>query len=213
MAERKIRIAILDDHQIVIDGLKLLLENQKQFSIVGEFTRGQTMFDHLEKINPDILITDILMPEMDGLEVALRMRDQFPAIRVLALSMNGEGNLADNMIEQAQVAGYILKTSNKTELTQAIESIFRGETYFAKEILEELRQFKRMKEENEAMNLTLREVEIIQCIAADLTNKQIADKLFISERTVETHRKNIFRKTNIHSAVGLVDFARKRKLI
>lgn len=213
MAERKIRIAILDDHQIVIDGLKLLLENQKHFSIVGEFTRGQTMFDQLEKINPDILITDILMPEMDGLEVALRMRDQFPAIRVLALSMNGEGNLADNMIEQAQVAGYILKTSNKTELTQAIESIFRGETYFAKEILEELRQFKRMKEENEAMNLTLREVEIIQCIAADLTNKQIADKLFISERTVETHRKNIFRKTNIHSAVGLVDFARKRKLI
>ena len=83
----------------------------------------------------------------------------------------------------------------------------------AQEILEELRQFKRMKEENEAMNLTLREVEIIQCIAADLTNKQIADKLFISERTVETHRKNIFRKTNIHSAVGLVDFARKRKLI
>ncbi|MBK8686341.1 MAG: response regulator transcription factor [Bacteroidetes bacterium] len=117
------------------------------------------------------------------------------------------------MIEQAQVAGYVLKTTNKSELTEAIESVYAGDTFYAKEILDELNSFRKIKQENESINLTIREIEIIQCIASDLTNKQIADQLFISERTVETHRKNIFRKTNIHSAVGLVEFARKRKLI
>lgn len=208
-----IRIAILDDHQIVIDGLRLLLENQSHFEIVGQFNRGQELLDALPDLNPDIVITDILMPEMDGLEVAMRLKDQFPDIKVIALSMNGEGPLAEKMIEQAEVAGYVLKTTNKSELTEAIESVYAGDTFYAKEILDELNSFRKIKQENESINLTIREIEIIQCIASDLTNKQIADQLFISERTVETHRKNIFRKTNIHSAVGLVEFARKRKLI
>lgn len=208
-----IRIAILDDHQIVIDGLRLLLENQSHFEIVGQFNRGQELLDALPDLNPDIVITDILMPEMDGLEVAMRLKDQFPDIKVIALSMNGEGPLAEKMIEQAEVDGYILKTTNKSELTEAIESVYAGDTFYAKEILDELKNFQKIKQENESINLTIREIEIIQCIASDLTNKQIADQLFISERTVETHRKNIFRKTNIHSAVGLVEFARKRKLI
>jgi DNA-binding NarL/FixJ family response regulator len=208
-----IRIAILDDHQIVIDGLRLLLENQLHFEIVGQFNRGQELLDALAVLNADIVITDILMPEMDGLEVAMRLKDQFPDIKVIALSMNGEGPLAEKMIEQAEVAGYVLKTTNKSELTEAIESVYAGDTFYAKEILDELNSFRKIKQENESINLTIREIEIIQCIASDLTNKQIADQLFISERTVETHRKNIFRKTNIHSAVGLVEFARKRKLI
>jgi DNA-binding NarL/FixJ family response regulator len=208
-----IRIAILDDHQIVIDGLRLLLENQSHFEIVGQFNRGQELLDALAVLKADIVITDILMPEMDGLEVAMRLKDQFPDIKVIALSMNGEGPLAEKMIEQAEVAGYVLKTTNKSELTEAIESVYAGDTFYAKEILDELKNFQKIKQENESINLTIREIEIIQCIASDLTNKQIADQLFISERTVETHRKNIFRKTNIHSAVGLVEFARKRKLI
>jgi DNA-binding NarL/FixJ family response regulator len=208
-----IRIAILDDHQIVIDGLRLLLENQSHFEIVGQFNRGQELLDALAVLKADIVITDILMPEMDGLEVAMRLKDQFPDIKVIALSMNGEGPLAEKMIEQAEVAGYVLKTTNKSELTEAIESVYAGDTFYAKEILDELNSFRKIKQENESINLTIREIEIIQCIASDLTNKQIADQLFISERTVETHRKNIFRKTNIHSAVGLVEFARKRKLI
>jgi DNA-binding NarL/FixJ family response regulator len=193
--------------------LRLLLENQSHFEIVGQFNRGQELLDALAVLKADIVITDILMPEMDGLEVAMRLKDQFPDIKVIALSMNGEGPLAEKMIEQAEVAGYVLKTTNKSELTEAIESVYAGDTFYAKEILDELNSFRKIKQENESINLTIREIEIIQCIASDLTNKQIADQLFISERTVETHRKNIFRKTNIHSAVGLVEFARKRKLI
>ncbi|MBK8686340.1 MAG: response regulator transcription factor [Bacteroidetes bacterium] len=90
-----IRIAILDDHQIVIDGLRLLLENQAHFEIVGQFNRGQELLDALATLKADIVITDILMPEMDGLEVAMRLKDQFPEIKVIALSMNGEGPLAE----------------------------------------------------------------------------------------------------------------------
>ncbi|MBL7765317.1 MAG: response regulator transcription factor [Chitinophagaceae bacterium] len=208
-----IRIAILDDHQIVIDGLKLLLAGQENFQIVSEHTRGYDLLETLKQKKIDLVLTDIMMPDMDGYEVAIRIKKDFPEVKVLALSMNGEGVLVDKMIEQADIAGYLLKTSDKKELIQAIEEVSRGNTYFAKEILSELKSFQKIKKENEQINLTTREIEIIQCIAQDLSNKQIADQLFISERTVETHRKNIFRKTNIHSAMSLVDFAKKRKII
>lgn len=208
-----VSIAILDDHQIVIDGLKLLLSDHPQFNIVAEHNKGFDLLEALEKLTVDIVLTDIMMPDMDGYEVALRIKKEFPHVKVLALSMNGEGMLIDKMIEEADVAGYLLKTTDKKELVTALESVSKGDTYFAKEILEELHSFQKIKKENEAIHLTSREIDIIKCIAEDLSNKQIADKLFISERTVETHRKNIFRKTNMHSAISLIDFAKKRKLI
>ncbi len=208
-----VSIAILDDHQIVIDGLKLLLSDHPQFNIVAEYNKGFDLLEALEKLSVDIVLTDIMMPDMDGYEVALRIKKEFPHVKVLALSMNGEGMLIDKMIEEADVAGYLLKTTDKKELVTALESVSKGDTYFAKEILEELHSFQKIKKENEAIHLTSREIDIIKCIAEDLSNKQIADKLFISERTVETHRKNIFRKTNMHSAISLIDFAKKRKLI
>ena len=127
--------------------------------------------------------------------------------------MNGDGPLIEKMIEEANVSAYLLKTANKSELLEAIEAVSEDDTYFSKEIIEELHAYTKIKRANQSMNLTAREIEIIRCIAQDLSNKQIAEKLFISERTVETHRKNIFRKIDIHSVVGLIDFAKKRKLI
>lgn len=208
-----IRIAILDDHQIVIDGLKLLLGNHPNFTIDFEFTKGSDLLKTISSNKIDVLITDIMMPEMDGFEVAMKMKEEFPEVKVIVLSMNGEGVLVDKLIEEANVSGYVLKTADKNELIQAIETVYSGEVYFSKAILEEQKAYKRIKKENDAMHLTVREIEIIQCIAQDMSNKQIADNLFISERTVETHRKNIFRKTGVHSAVSLIDFANRRKLI
>jgi DNA-binding NarL/FixJ family response regulator len=98
-------------------------------------------------------------------------------------------------------------------LVLALETFSQVEPYFSKEILSELQTYKKIKKENEAIHLTSREIDIIKCIAEDLTNKQIAEKLFISECTVETYRKNIYRKTNMHSAIGLIEFAKKRKII
>lgn len=208
-----IKIAILDDHQIVIDGLKLLLSSHKQFKIVHESTNGFEMLDRLEHEAVDILLTDVMMPMIDGYEIAMRVKAQFPHIKVVALTMNGEGMLIDKMIEQAEIAGYLLKTIDKKELVNALESIYNGIRYFSDEIMNELELYQKIKKENESINLTTREIEIIQCIALNLSNKQIADKLFISERTVETHRKNIFRKTDIHTAIGLIEFAKKRQII
>lgn len=208
-----VKIALLDDHQIVIDGLKLLLADYTDFKIVGEYTSGALLLQDLKELQPDLVLTDIMMPEMDGYEVAMRLKQDFPSIKVVALSMNGEGALIHQMIENADVSAYLLKTTGRTELIEALKSVSKGDTYFSREILEELNSYKKIIKENESIHLTAREVDIIKCIADDLSNKQIADKLFISERTVETHRKNIFRKTNIHSVMSLVEFAKKRKLI
>lgn len=207
------RIAILDDHRIVIDGLKLLLSGDPDFVIGGEYTRGEDLLKGLKDETCELVLTDIMMPEMDGLEVALRVKEQFPSVRVLALSMNGDGQLADRMIEEAGVCGYLLKTAGKDELLTALRAVRDGQTYFSKEILNELHSYRKIRRENEEINLTAREIDIIQCMAEDLSNRAIAERLFISERTVETHRKNIFRKTGMHSALSLVEFARKRKLI
>jgi DNA-binding NarL/FixJ family response regulator len=150
---------------------------------------------------------------MYGYEVALQIKKEFPDIKVVALSMNGDGLLVVQMIENAGILGYLLKTTDKKELVLALETFSQGEPYFSKEILSELQTYKKIKKENEAIHLTSREIDIIKCIAEDLTNKQIAEKLFISECTVETYRKNIYRKTNMHSAIGLIEFAKKRKII
>lgn len=208
-----IRIAILDDHQIVIDGLKLLLSSHDQFLIVNESNSGFEMLEMLEIKPVDILLTDIMMPDIDGYEVAMRVKAQFPDVKVVALTMNGEGMLIDKMIEQAEIFGYLLKTIDKKELVTALQTIYKGIRYFSDEIMNELEMYQKIKKENDSIRLTSREIEIIQCIAEDMSNKQIADRLFISERTVETHRKNIFRKTDIHTAIGLIEFAKKRQII
>lgn len=207
-----IRIAIVDDHQIVIDGLRLLLGNHNQFQIVAEATSGKEILNILPEKAVDILMVDVVMPEMDGYELSVRVRKLYPEIKILALSMNSEGSIIDKMIGHAQISGYLLKTIGKSELIQAIKTIAAGEDYFAPDALQELNSFRKIKEENQLMNLTARELEIIKCMIQNLTNKQIADQLYISERTVETHRKNIFRKTNTHSVLSLMDFLKKQKI-
>lgn len=207
------KIAILDDHQIVIDGLKLLLSSQKNIEIVAESTNGLNMLEILELVPVDILLTDIMMPVIDGYEIAMRVKMSFPNIKVVALTMNGEGMLVDKMIEEAALAGYILKTADKKELLDALEMIYKGISYFSDEVLRELDAYQKLKVQNDSMNLTNREKDIIQCIVKGASNKDIADELFISVRTVETHRKNIFRKTGVHNAMQLVEFAKNRKIL
>lgn len=207
-----IRIAIVDDHQIVIDGLRLLLGSHSQFQIVAEATSGKEILDMLPGKTVDVLIVDVVMPEMDGYELSVQVRKLYPEIKILALSMNSEGSIIDKMIGHAQINGYLLKTIGKSELIQAIKTIAAGKDYFAPDTLLELNSFRKIKEENQLMNLTARELEIIKCMTRNFTNKQIADQLYISERTVETHRKNIFRKTNTHSVLSLMDFLKKQKI-
>jgi len=213
MKNAKTRLGIVDDHQIVIDGLKSLLHGHDQFEVVIECTQPLQMIELIGKKTINILLTDVMMPGMNGAELAKAVHQQFPGIKILALSMSGQGDLVNQMINDADISGYVLKNIGKTELIKALEKISGGGIYFSEEVLEEMTRASDRKKENEEVNLTAREIEIIRLIEKELSNKQIAEQLFLSERTVETHRKNIFRKTNTASVIGLVKYAYEHKLI
>jgi DNA-binding NarL/FixJ family response regulator len=213
MSQQTIKVAIVDDHQIVIDGIKSLLDGQDNFEIIADTTSPQQMLNLLAEKNVDVLMTDIMMPEMNGQDLAKAVRKQFPEVKILALSMTGEGDIVNNMINEADISGYVLKNIGKQELTHALQKIAGGGIYFSDEVLKELEKFSTIKKENDETHLTAREVEIIRLIEKEMSNKDIADALFISERTVETHRKNIFRKTKTGSLIGLIKYAYEHKLI
>ncbi len=206
-------LAIVDDHQIVIDGLKSLLQGHEHFKVVIECTQPTDMLSLLEKKNVDLLLTDVMMPGMNGAELSKAVRKKFPDIKILALSMSGQGDLVNQMIDDADISGYVLKNIGKLEFIKALEKISAGGIYFSEEVLQEMSKASDVKKENEEAHLTGREIEIIKLIEKELSNKQIAEHLFLSERTVETHRKNIFRKTNTSSVIGLIKYAYEHKLI
>lgn len=213
MSKQSIKVAIVDDHQIVIDGIKSLLDGQDNFEITADTTSANAMLTILAEKKVDVLITDIMMPEMNGQDLAKKVKQQFPEVKILALSMTGEGDIVNNMINEADISGYVLKNIGKQELTHALQKIAGGGIYFSDEVLKELEKFSNIKKENEETHLTAREIEIIRLIEKEMSNKDIADTLFISERTVETHRKNIFRKTKTGSLIGLIKYAYEHKLI
>ena len=213
MKDKKTILGIVDDHQIVIDGLKSLLHGHDQFEVVIECTQPLEMVSLIKKTPIDILLTDVMMPGLNGAELSKLVHQQFPEIKILALSMSGQGDLVNQMIDDANISGYVLKNIGKQELVKALEKISGGGIYFSEEVLQEMSRASEMKKENEENRLTAREIEIVQLIEKELSNKQIAEKLFLSERTIETHRKNIFRKTNTSSVIGLVKYAYEHKLI
>ena len=204
---------MVDDHQIVIDGLKLLLSNKQNLQIVIEATSADEILILLKKNKIDILITDIMMAGMNGYDLAVKVKAEYPYMKILALSMSEDGMMIAKMIEQANIDGYIPKASGKQELIEAIEYIMMGDKYFSKEINSLYEAYRKIQSGNEIFNLTNRELQIIDCMMQHLNNKEIANKLFISERTVETHRKNIFRKTNTKGVATLVQFAIAHKLL
>lgn len=213
MKTGKINIAIVDDHQIVIDGIKALLEDRNTFHIVASCTSAKEMLQALQRDNVDVLLTDIMMPDMNGQQLAKEVRQKFPHIKILALSMSGQGDIVNEMINDADIAGYVLKNIGKEELCNAIVKIANGGIYFDEKILDELDRFSNIKKENEEAHLTQREIEIIRLIEKEMSNKEIADALNISERTVETHRKNIFRKTKTGTVIGLIKYSYEHRLI
>lgn len=213
MNKVKIRIAIADDHQIVIDGIKSLLQGHTDFEIVIETTDPLKMTGLLETQQADILLTDVMMPGMNGAELAKSVRFKFPQIKILALSMSGQGDLVNQMIKDSDIAGYVLKNIGKQELIKALEKIASGGIYFSDEVLAEMIKEDERKKETADAHLTMREIEIIKLIEKEFSNKMIAETLFLSERTVETHRKNIFRKTKTSSLIGLIKYAYEHRLI
>lgn len=204
---------MVDDHQIVLDGLRSLLEDVQGFEILYSTTHPHEILAFLEKSRADVLLTDVMMPEMTGQLLAKTVHKNHPAIKILALSMSGLGDIVDEMLNDADINGYVLKNISKAELEKAIRTIAGGGQFFSEEVLKELEKFASIQKDNAEVQLTMREIEIIRLIEKELSNREIAEKLFISERTVETHRKNIFRKTQTNSLIGLIKYAYEHKLI
>lgn len=213
MKSTKITLGLVDDHQIVIDGLLSLLKGHEFFKIGFATTSSSNVLNLMAETKIDILLTDVMMPEIAGNELAKKVKDKFPATKILALSMSGQGEMVNAMISESDISGYVLKNIGKQELLKALQKIAEGGIYFSEEVIDEMQRNSERKRKKEEAHLTGREIEIIKLIEKEYNNKQIAEELFISERTVETHRKNIFRKTNTNSVIGLVKYAYEHKLI
>jgi DNA-binding NarL/FixJ family response regulator len=205
MPEQKIiKVLLVDDHRIVLEGLKSLFDDDSDFEIVGAVGTPTEALARMEHVLPDILLTDYTLPEMTGLELCMTVKMKYPHTKRVILSMHDEGHLVKQIMKEG-VDGYLLKSIQQSELKSALRQIMQNMPYVSPEITRQL--MAGMANEGKQELLTEREQEILKLIVKEFSNKQIADKLFISERTVETHRKNIFRKTNVTSLVGLVKYA------
>ena len=208
-----IKIALVDDHQIIIDGLKSLLNQSSTIQLVATANSGKEILQKINETVIDILITDISMPEMNGLELAKKVKQLFPEIKIIALSMNADGSTINAMVNDADITGYLLKQTGANELITAIEKVYKGGIYFQTEILNALEQQIKIKQQQVSANLSNREIQIIALLEKDFSNKQIATELNISVRTVETHRKNILRKTNTNNLLSLIKWAYANKVL
>lgn len=213
---KKKRIFLVDDHRMILDGLQSLLENDDHFETAGTYTSAAEAIKYIDSLKPDFIITDISMPGMNGIEFTAEVKKKYPHIKIIALTMSGDAGMIEEMTA-AGISGYVLKNTGRKELKESLEKVSSGEMFYSTEaaaaMLMALRQQKKLRDEEEKAHLTPREKEIIKLIAQEYSNAMIAESLFISERTVETHRKNIFRKTNTKNIVGLIKYAMEHKLI
>jgi len=209
----KIRILLADDHPMVRSGLIKLLEPFKEFVIVGEASDGEEAVAMTKKLMPDVLVIDLSMPKISGIEATKTIRRDFPSVKVLVLTMYDNEEYVYQILKSG-AGGYLLKNSGRDELAAAIRAVAQGGRFFSTRVSEIMTEAYLRKSEardnlslNDDLPLTKREREVLQYIADGFNNSQIAEKLFISARTVETHRTNIMQKLNIHDTANLVRFA------
>ncbi|MBK7668504.1 MAG: response regulator transcription factor [Sphingobacteriaceae bacterium] len=204
-----INLLIVDDHQLVIDGLKSMLSSQKNYVVKGEALNGQQAIEMINsKPNEfQLIITDITMPLLNGIELCKIVKEKYPNIKVLVLSMHNSRAIVKDALN-AEADGYMLKNTGQEEFVNAIGRILGDGTYFSQDILPIiLNLFQREKKETLKNTLTQREKEVLELIVQEYTSKEIAEKLFISKQTVDTHRLNIMQKTNCKTLVGLIKYA------
>jgi|TARA_R110000822_G_scaffold176662_3_gene316570 DNA-binding NarL/FixJ family response regulator len=204
------KILLVDDHSILLDGLKKLIEEDEMLSVVDAVGSVPEAIRSIDKHKPDLVITDYNLGDDDGLSLVQKSKRLFPDMKFIILSMHDEAHLVKEILKEG-VNGYVLKKDTKEELIEAIYAVRGGKMYMSTDINAML--VKSLYEPDEGKLLTSREREILKLISQEYSNKQIAEELFISERTVETHRKNIFRKTKTNSLVGLIKFAYANNLI
>ncbi len=205
-----LKVYILDDHQIVIDGINLMLAGTADMQVIGQQTNAAAAMQEIAALRPDILICDVNMPDMTGIEVSKLLHKSMPSLSILILTMMDDVHVLNELLATG-VKAFVLKNKGKDELINAIRTVASGNNFFSAEIMKQV--LSAAKSINKPEKLTLREIEIIKLIASGKTSGDIAGTLFISENTVETHRRNILRKTKTHSSMELINYARQHKVI
>ncbi|MFN4145117.1 MAG: response regulator [Runella sp.] len=212
------RLLITDDHQIVLDSLSLLISTIPGMEVVGTLNDSRKVLAFLENEEIDILVTDLTMPYLTGIDLTLQVRERFPNIKILMLTVSEDaGNIRQAF--QAGISGYVMKKANRAELERALTTVAKGEKYFSEAVMKELLSPAALASTpadeflGEPVAVTPRELEIIRLIAQELSTSEIAERLFISVGTVETHRHNILRKLGVKNAIGIIKYAVKHKLV
>jgi DNA-binding NarL/FixJ family response regulator len=209
-----IRVLIADDHQMFVDGLKSLLVEEKEMCVVGEAKNGYEVLEICDQEQVDIVIMDINMPLMDGIQTSRRLSKKHPSVKILGLSMYNDRDYISDIL-RAGALGYVLKNTGKESLLNAIATLQSGSSYLSEEVSKTLLSgfMKNHSCEQMIEKLSDREKEVLDCIASGLTTHEIGDKLFISKNTVETHRKNLLYKLKAKNTAELVNNAYKQRLI
>lgn len=214
MEKTTFKILLVDDHQMFIDGMKSILHKQNIFQVVAEAQDGYEALNILTNQEIDILITDISMPKMSGIELTKIVKQKYPDIKVIIVSMHNDRAVVSEIL-MAEAEGYILKNTGKKELLDALTKVADNGTFYSNEVLKVMMQTVKTERRQieEIKQLTEREIEILKLIVEEFSSDQIAEKLFISKRTVDTHRTNILNKTNSKTLVGLIKYAVKNEIV
>jgi DNA-binding NarL/FixJ family response regulator len=209
MAKQKQTVIIADDHNLFRQGLKLILEDIENIEVIADVPNGKELIEVTPVLKPDLIIMDINMPHVNGIDASRILLQEYPDLKILVVSMYGDEQYYNSVIENG-VKGFILKDADNSELRLAVKSILNGKTYFSQDLLLKLI---RNHQTNAQILLTTREKEILSLLYLGLSSSEIAEKLFLSERTVENHRANLLDKTGCRNSLSLIIYALKNNLL
>ncbi|MFT4760206.1 MAG: DNA-binding NarL/FixJ family response regulator [Paraglaciecola sp.] len=211
-----LRLLIADDHSMFADGIESILATESDIEVVGKCPDGNSVFNFLKEKTVDLILLDVNLPDMSGIEVSKKLNREYPEIKILAVSMFNEESFVTEILQHG-ASGYILKNTGKTELLKAIQTVNNGQSYFSKEVTQTI-MGSLMKNKNEPkkktkLKISRREKEVLQLIMQEFTTQEIANKLFVSIKTIESHRGSLLSKLNARNTAGLVRIAMEEEIL
>ena len=209
-----IKVAITDDHLLVMQGIESMLQSESSIQIVGKYPSAEKTLEALSKEQPDILLLDINLPDINGIDLCKQLRGLYPKLTIIALSSHDDTNFVKRILKNG-ARGYLLKNTSKEELLEAFETVLSGEQYLQASITQKLlnQSLGTQKRNILKPKLTRREKEVLAAICEEMTTQEIAEQLFVSPKTVETHRMNLISKLGARNSVGLVKIAIEQELL
>ncbi len=206
---RHTKLFIVDDHYMVIEGIRSLLQQENTIEWMGHASNAASCLAFLHSQQPDVILMDINLPDMNGIELCKEVKIKYPSVFILGLSTFNQESFIDKMMQNG-ASGYVLKNAGKEELIEAIETVMKGKLYLSIDAAQLMRL---ARDKPEAAVVTRREKEVLELIAEGYTNAEIADRLFVSVSTIDTHRKNLLEKFNVRNTASLVRIAMQQKII